>query len=73
MKFVKSILLIIAFISIVGFMILSLIKTTPQKQSPEQEAEEAEEENPKAPVQETFNASASAVSDAVIVEEKPIQ
>jgi hypothetical protein len=73
MKFVKSILLIIAFISIVGFMILSLMKTTPQKQSPEQEAEEAEEEKPRSPVQEKFNANTSAVSEAVIVEEKPIQ
>lgn len=70
MKFVKSILLIIAFIAVVGFLILSFIKTTSQKQSTEQEAEE---EKPRSPVQEKFNDSASAVSDAVIVEENPIR
>lgn len=70
MKFVKSILLIIAFIAVVGFLILSFIKTTPQKQSPEQEAEE---EKPKNSAEEKFNASASAVSDAVIVEENPVK
>lgn len=70
MKFVKLILVIIAFIAVVGFLILSFIKTpTPEKETPVKE----EEEKPKIPVEEKFNASASAVSDAVVVEENQLQ
>lgn len=68
MKFVKSILLIIAFIAVVGFLILSFIKPTPQKETPIKD----EEENKNNQEKERFNASASAVSDAVVLEEKPL-